>query len=85
MLGMVADWKVSGLSQIAYSSMRGIKVATLSYWVARSKEQDSNVGNFVPLLPMEQEPTSQIEIIYPTGVRVKVSNNLSLISQLIHL
>ena len=38
MLSMVEDWKTSGLTQKAFGLLHGINVATLGYWVAKSKE-----------------------------------------------
>ena len=83
MLSLVADWKASGLTQKAFSALHGIKVATLGYWVARSKEWDGN--NFIPLTSGSVRSSEVIEIIYPTGVRLRVEANLALIAQLIRL
>ena len=84
MLSLVADWKASGLSQKAFSALHGIKLYTFIYWVARSKES-GNSGKFIPLSPTVSGSGNLIEIIYPTGVRLKVEGDLSLISQLIRL
>ncbi|MGO1671288.1 MAG: IS66 family insertion sequence element accessory protein TnpA [Sphingobacterium sp.] len=83
MLSLVADWKASGLTQKAFSALHGIKVATLGYWVARSKELDG--GNFIPITSGSARNSEPIEIIYPTGVRLRIEANLALIAQLIRL
>ena len=83
MLSLVADWKASGLTQKAFSTLHGIKVATLGYWVARSKELDGN--HFIPITRGSARSSEPIEIIYPTGVRLRVEANLALIAQLIRL
>jgi len=83
MLSMVDDWKASGLTQKAFSALHGIKVATLRYWIARSKE--SEVPGFIPIASSSSNGSERIEIIYPTGVRLMVDNDLALISQLIRL
>ena len=83
MFSLVADWQASGLTQKAFSALHGIKVATLGYWVARSKEADGN--RFIPITSGSARSSEPIEIIYPTGVRLKVSRDLALISQLIRL
>lgn len=83
MLSLVADWKASGLTQKAFSALHGVKVATLGYWVARSKELDGN--NFIPITSGSARNSEPIEIIYPTGIRLRVEANLALIAQLIRL
>lgn len=83
MLSLVEDWKASGLTQKAFSALHGIKVATLGYWVARSKEVDG--GSFIPITGGSGRSSEPIEIIYPTGVRLRVEANLALIAQLIRL
>jgi hypothetical protein len=83
MLSMVEDWKASGLTQKSFSALHGIKVATLGYWVAKSKETD--VHSFIPISDNSSRSSEQVEIIYPTGVRLRVGNDLALIAQLIRL
>ena len=85
MLSVVSDWKASGLTQKAFGLLHGINVATLGYWVAKSKEQDSSSKGFIELPSQASMIADQVEIIYPTGVRLKVSSDISLISQLIRL
>lgn len=85
MLAMVEDWKASGLTKKAFGVLHGIKVATLGYWVAKSKEQESGTKGFIEMTSRPAVKSDQVEIIYPTGVRLKVPHDLSLISQLIRL
>jgi len=40
MLSLVEEWRVSGLTQKVFCSLRGIKVSTLCYWVSRSQVRD---------------------------------------------
>jgi hypothetical protein len=56
---------------------------TLGYWLARSKEVDG--GSFIPITGHSRSSSEQIEIIYPTGVHLRVENDLALIAQLIRL
>jgi len=85
MLSLVEDWKASGLTQKAFGLLHGIYVATLGYWVAKSKEQETGSRGFMEMPSGSAVKGEQIEIIYPTGVRLKVLRDLSLISQLIRL
>ena len=83
MLSMVEDWKASGLTQKSYSSLHGMHVAVLRYWISRSKEP--KVGGFIALTGKPVTSSERIEIIYPTGVRLRVDSDLALIAQLIRL
>lgn len=85
MLTLVSDWQASGLTQEAFSAQHGIKAATFSYWVARSKESDPATCHFIPLPSALSKASSQVEILYPNGVRVRVDQDLALIAQLIRL
>ena len=49
MLAMVEDWKASGLTQKAFGLLHGINVATLGYWVAKSKEQETGSRGFIEM------------------------------------
>ncbi|MGO3654979.1 MAG: IS66 family insertion sequence element accessory protein TnpA [Sphingobacterium sp.] len=83
MLSMVEDWKAGGLTQKAFSLLHGINIATLGYWVARSKEPKGH--RFIPITDSLRKNSEQVEIIYPTGVRLRVESDLALIAQLIRL
>jgi len=62
---------------------KGINEATFYYWFSRIKENDTARGSFVTIDKMSRK--SEIEVIYPNGVRVKVENDLAPLSQLIRL
>jgi len=81
MLSMIADWQQSGKSKKAYCTEKGINEAKFYYWISRSKESASFSDTFIAVDKVSKE--SAIEIIYPNGVRIKVANNLGLLSQLI--
>ena len=85
MLSLVADWHSSGLTQKAFCALHDIKVTTLGYWVARSKEVEMQRNGFIALSGGLTSKETQVEIIYPTGVRLKVGHDLRLIAQLIRL
>lgn len=83
MLSLVKDWRASGLPQTKFSSLHGIKLGKLRYWVARSRE--SGTGGFIALAAGGREAPGPIEIIYPSGVRLRVAPDLALVSRLIRL
>lgn len=81
MLSMIADWQQSGKSKKAYCAEKGINEAKFYYWISRIKE--TNIGSFITIDKASKQ--IDIEIIYPNGVRIKVENDLGLLSQLIRL
>lgn len=84
MLSMITDWQQSGKSKKAYCEENGINEATFYYWFSRSKENDTaSRGSFTRIDKAAR--TSDIEIIYPNGVRIKTEKDLALVSQLIGL
>lgn len=84
MLSLIADWQQSGKSKKAYCAENGINEATFYYWFSRSKENDTAVlGNFITI--DKARGKSDVEIIYPNGVRIKIENDVALVSQLIRL
>ncbi|MGJ1379236.1 MULTISPECIES: IS66 family insertion sequence element accessory protein TnpA [Sphingobacterium] len=84
MQSMIADWHRSGKSKKAYCAENGINEATFYYWFSRSKENDTTgLGNFITI--DKARGKSDVEIIYPNGVRIKIENDVALVSQLIRL
>jgi len=83
MLSMIADWSQSGKSKKAYCLENGINEATFYYWFSRSKENDTARGSFIAIDKAGRN--SDVEVIYPNGVRIKVDTDLGLLSQLIRL
>ncbi len=83
MLSMIADWHQSGKSKKAYCAANGIKEATFYYWFLRSKENDMASGSFIAIDKSFKK--SEVEVIYPNGVRIRLDSDLALLSQLIRL
>ncbi|MBD1430176.1 IS66 family insertion sequence element accessory protein TnpA [Sphingobacterium litopenaei] len=83
MLSLVVDWKTSGLTQKAFCKLHCINVVTLGYWVSKVSEQESDSRGFIEMTSAPTLKSNEVEIIYPSGIRLKVSDDLSLISQLI--
>jgi hypothetical protein len=79
----VERWHQSGLSQKEFSQQLGMKVATFSYWVSRSKEEKKK--GFVPLVA-KVGSFPEIQVTYPNGVRITLpTSDPELLSRLIHL
>lgn len=83
MVAMIEDWRSSGKSKKQYCLENGINEAKFYYWYSRIKEAGSSSPGFIPI----QKPSgiSEIEVVYPNGVKLKVNGDLLLLSQLIHL
>ena len=81
MFALIADWQQSGMSKKRYCAAKGINEATFYYWYSRSKENVSSAGSFISIDKACRK--SEVEVIYPNGVRIKADTNLSLLSQLI--
>lgn len=81
---LVQQWQESGLTQKVYCEKIGIKRTTFANWVKRSKEKPGQ--GFVAVTPPCQAVSEGIEIIYPNGVRLKVSPaHLPVLSELIRV
>ena len=74
MLSQGEAWKQSGISQRTFCDKAGIKLATFSYWIKISKQQDDLAGGFIELPNHSIKLKSQYEIVYPNGVTLKVQN-----------
>ncbi|MGF7029043.1 MULTISPECIES: IS66 family insertion sequence element accessory protein TnpA [Sphingobacterium] len=83
MLSMISDWQQSGKSKKAYCAENGINEATFYYWFSRSKENNMTSGSFITI--DKDNRKNDVEVIYPNGVRIKIENDLALLSQLIRL
>lgn len=81
----IRKWRESGLKKKEYCQQHRITVSTFNYWITRINQNKGK--GFVPLIPIGQSGgTSCIEVIYPNGVRLKVSDSdLRIISRQISL
>lgn len=80
---MITDWRKSGKSKRLYCREHGINPSTFYYWFSRVKKEEEEAVGFVTI--EKPVPNKTIEITYPNGVRLRVENDLALVSQLIHL
>lgn len=83
MFAMISDWQQSGMSKKRYCAEKGISEATFYYWYSRSEEKVLAPGSFIAIDKACKK--SEVEVIYPNGVRIKVDTDLGLLSQLIRL
>lgn len=88
MLKLAERFLSSGKTQKEFCQEASIKTSTFSYWLKkiRNKNAESTFG-FVEVSGRTYSGTSsELEICYPNGVRIKApSSDLSLITKLISL
>lgn len=83
-MALADQWRSSGLNKRLFCIEHGLKVATLSYWLSKSRDTSKPAGVFVPVLP--QASKGAIALTYPNGVSLNVgTEDLVLLSHLIHL
>ncbi|NDP21183.1 MAG: IS66 family insertion sequence element accessory protein TnpB [Paludibacter sp.] len=86
MLFQVESWKQSGLSQQTFCDQAGIKLGTFSYWIRKSKNEEVQIGGFIPLKKPVFALENKYEIVYPNGVILRLdTDNLSELSALVNL
>lgn len=84
MMALADQWRSSGLSKRLFCIEHGLKVATLSYWLSKSRDTNKAAGVFVPVLPTALR--REIALTYPNGVSLNIgTEDLILLSHLIHL
>jgi transposase-like protein len=76
-LQMVEQFRRSGLSRAAFSRQRGIPLATLNWWLAKTKRASNlpvpNTFSEVTLAPPEATSSNAwaMEIVAPSGLMVR--------------
>jgi hypothetical protein len=84
MLALVKQWRESGLTQKEFCRASEIKMGTFNYWVSRSREVEKK--GFISLMPETGHSQKEFEVIYPNGVRLKLSSiDLKTLAGLIRL
>ncbi len=85
---LVAQYRKSGLSIIAFCQKHDIVRTTFDYWLRKDKEKP--IGGFVaikpPSIPSPSMPLASIELRFPNGVILNTTTtNFDFISSLIRL
>lgn len=73
MFSLIDEYHNSGVSMRDFTSSKGIKFSTFTYWVRKKKriKEQSATGSFIPLNVKQQKSGSgDIEVLYPNGVRI---------------
>lgn len=84
MLQLVEQWQQSSMSRKVFCEEHSLKLSTFDYWIAQKRRVNAP-DSFITLVPEVSSDPQQVELSFPNGVRVKVSADVSLIAQLIHV
>lgn len=87
MFPIIEEWESTDESREIFCKRHDVPISTFSYWrtrYAKSRHADQS-PKFVKLTP--EPPSSDLEIIYPNGVKIRLphSSSLSDLRTLIHL
>jgi hypothetical protein len=88
MFSLIKSCKESGMSNKDFCKANGIGTAMFYYWQKKLTESKYNKPeSFIPVEDNKEKGQSEIEIVYPNGVRIKLApaTNLSIIRTLIGL
>ena len=87
MFSLVEDFLKSGKTQREYSLFAEIGRAKFNYWESKYRSyQKESASGFIRIETTSGKQDQDLEILYPNGVRLKVSiTDLRLISQLVRL
>lgn len=88
MLLLMKEFENSGLSQKEFSGSKNIGFHKFNYWYRKLKREQEELSGFVRVDTGKttSHGGSQLELIYPNGVKLKVDcGDLPLLSQLIRL
>jgi hypothetical protein len=77
MLALVDQWRNSGLTQVEFCRLEGIKPAKFMYWVAQSKRADKPAQSGFTAVAADTRPAASLEVIFPNGVRLRADANAS--------
>jgi hypothetical protein len=86
MFGLIRKWEASGISQEKYLKDNGIAKSTFGFWRKKYLREQKGAAvqdrNFIPVkidAPVEeygQKAENQIELHYPSGVKLICSGNI---------
>jgi hypothetical protein len=87
MLGVISEWKESGISIESYAQKKGLTKSKLEYWIRKlevSKRQESPYPAFIEVGSVSTQTKSsenekvktagklQIELTFPSGLCLKI-------------
>jgi hypothetical protein len=73
----VAQWRESGLSQSAFCRLHHLKLATFSYWIARSNESASTAQEQPLTLVAAQWPKSPVMVLTHAHCQLELPANIA--------
>jgi hypothetical protein len=73
---IIERWEVSGLTKKEFCDQQQIAPSVFYYWYKKYKTQDNSSG-FIPIKIKSTTYGDHLEIIYPNGVKLKLSPDVS--------
>ena len=73
MFALVEEWEESGQTQKVFCQEQGVKVGTFAYWLRKKRQERESTGGFLPVRVRQDSGVEPVEVIYPNGVRMRVS------------
>ena len=83
---IIEKWEVSGLTKKEFCKQQDLAPSVFYYWYKKYKSAGS-AGGFIPIKIKNSIQESHLEILYPNGVKLKLSTDISpsLLRQYIYL
>ncbi|MFZ6025752.1 MAG: IS66 family insertion sequence element accessory protein TnpA [Bacteroidota bacterium] len=72
MMGMIANWQESGLTQRAFCSTNHIAYHVFHYWYGVYRANKSDTGSFLPVKVTSAVIKEQITITGVSGIQVQI-------------
>ncbi len=85
MQSLVAAWSSSNQTKPKFCQDNNIAESTFDYWRKKTNRDKATAPKFIRVTAQAPCPSQNIEVHYPNGVRIVVSHDLTLLSELIHL
>lgn len=86
MFAVVEQWESSGLTQQSFCASMGFAVSVFAYWRKKYRDeyQEKEACAFTEIRP---DPSSPIEICYPNGIIIRLSeaNALTTVKALLNM
>lgn len=78
-VNIIKQWKISGLSQVAYCEANNINYSQFVYQNAKLSTRTRTSSKLLPVTITQNEPTSSVQnnfvLYYPSGLRLHIPIN----------
>lgn len=78
MFDLIESCLSSGLTKREFCQQQGIKLSLFYYWQKRYRQHQEADAGFLPVQINGRQGASDIEIVYPNGVQVRLNGGVPL-------